>query len=78
MLVLVLLLLLLLLLLFLTEEEHKLLPTMSRNILQMRQGNIEAVAAIYKKGKVAKKCMIDRVNGSFYSRNESQFVCLNL
>ena len=51
---------------------------MSRNILQMRQGNIEVVAAIYKKGKVAKKCMIDRVNGSFYSRNENQFVCLNV
>ena len=73
-----LLLLLLLLLLFFTEEEHKLLPTMSRNILQMRQGNIEVVAAIYKKGNVAKKCMIDRVNGSFYSRNENQFVYLNV
>ena len=51
---------------------------MSPNILQMRQRNIEAVATIYKKGKVAKNCMIDRVNGLFYSRNESQFVCLNL
>ena len=37
---------------------------MSPTILQMRQGSIEAVAAIYKKGKVAKKCMIDRVNFS--------------
>ena len=40
----------------------------------MHQGNIEAVAAINKKGMIAKKCMIDRVIGSFYSGNESHFV----